>query len=786
MSDSKFEPRILGILCTWCSYSGADSAGQSAYRVPAQRRGGPRDVQRPRRPHASSSPRSPTAPTACSSAAATPATATTSTATARPLAAWPCSPAMLGQLGIEPERVRLEWISASEGNRYAELVAEMTEQVRALGPLSWNASAKRRRCSRGQAQARHVLRRRMRRLRHLAPRGPRAPARHRGRGRHRVLARGDRLQVRRRRGACPTATSTSASSTARSATPRTPTSPSCCGAKSKVLVAYGACSSFGGVPGLGEPLPGPRRHRPRVHHAVHRRARRPAPLGERHPRRRLLRRTARDHRRRHRRSPTSCASTTRSPAARLRPTACGRSCQAIVAGELPGIARDRRAPAPSRSATTAGSRSTARASASSCARTRSSPRTSAACSSRASCAWARPPAPAAAASAPTRSCRAAAASAPPATRSTRAPRWSRCSARSSTREDEARHPRDDRTGRRPGRHLLRLHARDLGSGPSANRRSRRGGALVTRISIDPITRLEGHGRIDLFLGERGHVDEAYLVIPELRGFEKFLEGRPVEEMPQITSRICGVCPEAHHAAAAKAADAVYNAADPGGRRGHPAPAVQRLHGRRPRDALLRARRPGLHRRPRRARRRAQHHRRHQQGRPRARRQGHPHAQGGATRSPRFSAGAGSTRSTWCRAASRKPRLGGVGGASARDRRATWSSSRRSRSRSSTRSCSRTSGSRRWSSPRRTTTRPRYLALVNKDNQPDAYDGDIRIVDADGHELVRYAPGRLPRPHLRGDRAVELPEDAVPQEASAGTACPTRPRATSCAPARSGR
>jgi F420-non-reducing hydrogenase large subunit len=80
---------------------------------------------------------------------------------------------------------------------------------------------------------------------------------------------------------------------------------------------------------------------------------------------------------------------------------------------------------------------------------------------------------------------------------------------------------------------------------------------VTRISIDPITRLEGHGRIDLFLDDTGACESAFLVIPELRGFEKFLEGRPVEEMPQLTARICGVCPEAHHAAAAKAADAVY-------------------------------------------------------------------------------------------------------------------------------------------------------------------------------------------------------------------------------------
>jgi F420-non-reducing hydrogenase large subunit len=82
------------------------------------------------------------------------------------------------------------------------------------------------------------------------------------------------------------------------------------------------------------------------------------------------------------------------------------------------------------------------------------------------------------------------------------------------------------------------------------------------VSIDPLTRLEGHGRIDLFLDDAGAVEQAYLVIPELRGFEKFLEGRPIEEMPQITSRICGVCPEAHHAAAAKAADAVYSAQIP--------------------------------------------------------------------------------------------------------------------------------------------------------------------------------------------------------------------------------
>jgi F420-non-reducing hydrogenase large subunit len=85
---------------------------------------------------------------------------------------------------------------------------------------------------------------------------------------------------------------------------------------------------------------------------------------------------------------------------------------------------------------------------------------------------------------------------------------------------------------------------------------------MKKISIDPITRLEGHGRIDLFLNGSGEVENAYLVVPELRGFEKFCEGRPVEEMPRITQRICGVCPLAHHMAAAKAGDAVYHVDPP--------------------------------------------------------------------------------------------------------------------------------------------------------------------------------------------------------------------------------
>jgi F420-non-reducing hydrogenase large subunit len=82
------------------------------------------------------------------------------------------------------------------------------------------------------------------------------------------------------------------------------------------------------------------------------------------------------------------------------------------------------------------------------------------------------------------------------------------------------------------------------------------------ITIDPITRLEGHGKINIFLNQNGDVENAYLQIPELRGFEKFAEGRRAEDMPQITSRICGVCPVAHHFAATKALDAAFQVQPP--------------------------------------------------------------------------------------------------------------------------------------------------------------------------------------------------------------------------------
>ncbi|MBS3818237.1 nickel-dependent hydrogenase large subunit, partial [bacterium] len=82
--------------------------------------------------------------------------------------------------------------------------------------------------------------------------------------------------------------------------------------------------------------------------------------------------------------------------------------------------------------------------------------------------------------------------------------------------------------------------------------------MSKRITVDPITRLEGHGKIEVFLDDKGDVDRAILQIPELRGFEQFAVGRPAEEMPRITPRICGVCPTAHHMASTKTVDDLFN------------------------------------------------------------------------------------------------------------------------------------------------------------------------------------------------------------------------------------
>ena len=85
---------------------------------------------------------------------------------------------------------------------------------------------------------------------------------------------------------------------------------------------------------------------------------------------------------------------------------------------------------------------------------------------------------------------------------------------------------------------------------------------MKKITIDPITRLEGHGKIEIFLDDKGGCERACLQIPELRGFEQFSVGRPAEEMPRITTMICGVCPTAHHMASAKALDDLFKVDPP--------------------------------------------------------------------------------------------------------------------------------------------------------------------------------------------------------------------------------
>lgn len=85
---------------------------------------------------------------------------------------------------------------------------------------------------------------------------------------------------------------------------------------------------------------------------------------------------------------------------------------------------------------------------------------------------------------------------------------------------------------------------------------------MKKVMIEPITRLEGHGKVAIFLDDAGEVANAYLQIPELRGFERFCIGRKAEDMPILTSRICGVCPVAHHFAATKALDAAFNVEPP--------------------------------------------------------------------------------------------------------------------------------------------------------------------------------------------------------------------------------
>jgi NAD-reducing hydrogenase large subunit len=80
-----------------------------------------------------------------------------------------------------------------------------------------------------------------------------------------------------------------------------------------------------------------------------------------------------------------------------------------------------------------------------------------------------------------------------------------------------------------------------------------------KVTIEPVTRVEGHGKVTIHLDDQGHVTQTRLHIVEFRGFERFVQGRPYWEMPVLVQRLCGICPVSHHLAAAKALDVIVGA-----------------------------------------------------------------------------------------------------------------------------------------------------------------------------------------------------------------------------------
>jgi F420-non-reducing hydrogenase iron-sulfur subunit len=136
--SADFEPRIVAFLCRWCSYTGADLAGTSRLKYPpnvlpirvmCSGRVDPTFIVNALRKGADGVLICGCHPGDCHY----------NEGNINMLRRFPLVRRLLAQFGVEPERVRLEWVSASEGDRYAHLVAEFTEQIRQLGPLQWDA-----------------------------------------------------------------------------------------------------------------------------------------------------------------------------------------------------------------------------------------------------------------------------------------------------------------------------------------------------------------------------------------------------------------------------------------------------------------------------------------------------------------------------------------------------------------------------------------------------------------------------------------------------------------------
>jgi F420-non-reducing hydrogenase iron-sulfur subunit len=137
--ESNFEPKIVGFLCKWCAYTGADLAGTSRIKYPPN--------VTPIRVMCSGRVDPVLVMKALSSGAdgvliagCHPGDCHYTSGNVKTIRRFKLLQRMLNQFGIERDRVRLEWVSASEGERYAQVVENMTETLRTLGPLNWNGS----------------------------------------------------------------------------------------------------------------------------------------------------------------------------------------------------------------------------------------------------------------------------------------------------------------------------------------------------------------------------------------------------------------------------------------------------------------------------------------------------------------------------------------------------------------------------------------------------------------------------------------------------------------------
>ncbi len=137
--ESNFEPKIVGFLCKWCAYTGADLAGTSRIKYPPN--------VTPIRVMCSGRVDPVLVMKALSSGAdgvlvagCHPGDCHYTSGNVKTIRRFKLLQRMLTQFGIERDRVRLEWVSASEGERYAQVVENMTETLRTLGPLNWNGS----------------------------------------------------------------------------------------------------------------------------------------------------------------------------------------------------------------------------------------------------------------------------------------------------------------------------------------------------------------------------------------------------------------------------------------------------------------------------------------------------------------------------------------------------------------------------------------------------------------------------------------------------------------------